>query len=103
MGCWLTGIACFVAWWLIASGLLFLTWNKVISAVYKVKTVKYWQVLLLVATICCFVAPRAWMNRCGSSHCHKQHCQHESGESKGDCPYSRSSGDKAGGSAEHKD
>jgi hypothetical protein len=74
-----------VAWWLISSGLLYHTWNKVVRAVAKVSSVKYWQALLFVATVVAFCAPKHFIEHRGFGHgCH--HCCH-GGEGKGDCPY----------------
>jgi hypothetical protein len=93
--CWLTALAFFLAWWLLASALLWLTWNRVIGGVAKVKQAKFWQALVLVATLCVFAVPRLYMmKQCGKghcrSHCSQSHCEHGPGEDgkKGDCPYS---------------
>jgi hypothetical protein len=100
-GCLLTSIGMFVVWWLAAAILLWQTWNKVIGAVTKVKPVKPWQTLLLVATIAVFCAPR-WMAHQGfGSHAdccqNSKHCEFEGrgGEGKGDCPYSHPQADSA--------
>ena len=44
-------------WWLLASLLLFYTWNKVVVALFGTKQVKIGQVLLLLATLCILVLP----------------------------------------------
>ena len=79
--CWGCSIIIGIVWWLISSGLLFLTWNKVIATFAKVKPAKYWQALLLVATIGSFCFPRYYLNRHASKclgggaicqRCHEQ-------------------------------
>ncbi|MEW6055549.1 MAG: hypothetical protein AB1540_02970 [Bdellovibrionota bacterium] len=87
-----------IAWWLVASGLLFLTWNKVVTAFTKLKPAKYWQALLLVATVCVLCAPRYYSKYrgCGSvgSCAQGKHCMHgksdccEGHAKKGECPHS---------------
>jgi len=67
-----------VGWILVSSGLLFLTWNKVIAGIAKVKTVKFWQALLFIVTIFVLCAPRYYMM--------KRHCGH-----KGECTYEKGS------------
>lgn len=94
--CWLTCAGIFVVWWLLASGLLFLTWNKVIGGLFKTKPAKYWHALLLIATICCLCLPRAYvkMSECHrKSPCCLKHCDRdgEKGD-KEDCPYSKNKG-----------
>lgn len=89
---------CFLAWLLISSGLLTLTWNKVVAAMMKVKAAKYWQALLLVITLCVFCAPRYYMHKgcCGHHHssCHKDKDCDGDGK-KEDCPYSKHHGQQA--------
>jgi hypothetical protein len=96
--CCYTSIALFVIWLGVASTLLWLTWNRVIGHLVKVKAVKLWQALLLIATISSFVLPCAYLNK----KCHEKSCRHsrclygdkkDSKESKedGDCPYSHRS------------
>ena len=94
--CWIP-LLCFVIWWFISSGLLLLTWNRVISTMTKVKTAKYWQALLLVATISVFCAPKALKHR----YCHQKNhcatcCNHDCGGDgkdgkKEDCAYGKHS------------
>ena len=77
--CALTCVGMFVGWLLIASAFLFLTWNRVISELFKMKDVKYWQALLFIATICALCAPRAYykMRHCGEHGiCKKSECAH---------------------------
>ena len=72
-------------WLLASSGLLFLTWNKVIAELTKLKKVKYWQALLVVATICMFCIPRYCMKYRAHGYqkdCHTKDCQPK------ECPYS---------------
>jgi hypothetical protein len=61
-GCWVTCILCAVGWWLIASGLLMLSWNIVVAAIANVKKVKYWHVLLIVLTLAVLCGP-LWCGR----------------------------------------
>ena len=56
---WLKVIICIV-WWLVASTLLFFTWNKVIVFLTGLKEVKLWQALLFVATIAVFCYPKKY-------------------------------------------
>jgi hypothetical protein len=58
----------YVGWWIIASILLFFTWNKVISFISSWKEVKFWQVLLFVATVSFFCSSKKHMG------CHKKSC-----------------------------
>lgn len=51
-------IVCSVTWWVVASLLLFLTWNKVVAVIANIKTVKFWHAMLVVATLAVFCAPR---------------------------------------------
>jgi hypothetical protein len=46
-----------LGWWLIASGLLLLSWNRVVTTFVTVKKVKYWQVLLVVLTLAVLFVP----------------------------------------------
>lgn len=98
-GCWVTCALLVVAWWLITSGLLWGTWNKVIKAFFNVKAAKYSQALLLVATLLAFAAPIvALKKKCGAGHgcgqsksCRNEH--HSVGnaggaqDDDGECPY----------------
>jgi hypothetical protein len=61
-GGWWKVLIC-VGWWLVASTLLFFTWNKVIVFLTGLKEVKLWQALLFVATIAILCYPRKY-NRC---------------------------------------
>jgi hypothetical protein len=103
-GCCIMSIVMFLVWWLVAAALLWMTWNRVIASLTKVKAVKYWQALLFIATMCALVAPRAYMMKkmacMRGHHCNQCHHCHE-GESKGDCPYSNHS-DHDSGSTNHK-
>lgn len=47
-----------LAWIFLGSYLLFLSWNKVICYLSKLAEIKYWQALLIVATICFLTLPR---------------------------------------------
>ncbi len=85
----LYGFSIGLTWFLISSALLFFTWNYVVTEFTKMKKAKYWQALLVVATICIFCMPRAYMrNRCY----HQNSCCHhmsKGGMSSGsECPYS---------------
>jgi hypothetical protein len=86
--CWWSYLIC-LAWLLVSSGLLMLTWNKVVAAMIKVKSAKYWQALLLVATLSVFCAPRYFMH-CGHAKGCSHSCSHKGGDcdsKKEDCPY----------------
>jgi hypothetical protein len=60
---WWKVLVC-VVWWLVASTLLFFTWNKVIVFLTELKAVKLWQALLFVATVAVLCYPRKY----GRSH-----------------------------------
>ena len=86
-----TGAYC-VGWWLVASALLWLTWNRVIGALFKTKAAQFWQAALLIATICVMCAPRYYMRHgnCGHGGGHGMmgHGMGMSGSSP--CPYEKS-------------
>lgn len=68
--------------WLFAcSGLIYYSWNKVITTMTRMKAVKYWQVLLVMVTICTLCLPCSMRkySRCyGKKSCPmSQHCDHE--------------------------
>jgi len=68
-------ISC-IAWLLLASLLLYFTWNNVIGSLFKVKKAQYWQALLLVTTILVFCAPRyIKRNSCYKSQASCHHSQ----------------------------
>jgi hypothetical protein len=91
----------FFGWWFLASGLIWMTWNRVIGAVVKVKPAKYWQALILVATLVVFAAPRFYLMKAGCAHragcgthcCQSKNCPHHSAEGgdshSKDCPFSK--------------
>ena len=58
------------AWGLGLSALLMFTWNKVICEQGNWKPVRYWQALLVVATVLAFIVPKYYMKRSahGKSH-----------------------------------
>src|SRR4051812_38870853 len=60
-GCILKSIGMFVIWWSVASALVWLSWNKVIGSLFKVKQAKFWQALLLLGTICLLCAPCSYL------------------------------------------
>jgi hypothetical protein len=72
LGCLTVCILCVIGWWLIASGLLLLSWNKVVAAVANVKKVKYWHVLLVVLTLAVLCCPLC----CGRNACRGKQWSH---------------------------
>lgn len=110
-GCWVTASLIVIAWWLIASALLWMTWNKIIVAMTKAKAAKYPQALLLLATISFVICLPKWYSKrhhgYGGRCCDHSDCRHEHGGMKGadnddddkDCPYAHSK-KTAGESAE---
>src|SRR6478752_5577524 len=98
-GCCLMSIGIYLLWLLITSGLLTLTWNRVVNTIIKVKAVKYWQALLFLLTVTALCLPCAMKSSCGwakKDHCAYSNCHHsgEAGDaSKGDCPYSNKNSD----------
>lgn len=83
--CWLSCILLCAGWLLVSSALLYYSWNKVVCALTSMKKVKYWQPLLVLATISVLCMP--CMQR-------KHGCCNAK---KGECPYEQ----KAGGEAKH--
>ena len=76
MGCAIHSLIT-VGWLLLASGLLWATWNRVFKTVFGAKSVKYWQVLLALVTVVVLALPAMHMHMrmkhdCGS----KQPCPH---------------------------
>ena len=82
-GCWTICILCAIGWWLIASALLFLSWNRVIAAIANVKQVKYWHVLLIVLTLVVLCAPLC----CGGAYCGDRWCDKADMDCYGDCDH----------------
>jgi len=75
-----------ILWGLVASGLLLLSWNKVVVPLSNVKAAKYWQALLIVVTLAvvCF-APKMMMKK-------SSHYGHWNKKCTGStCPYSKNS------------
>ncbi len=70
--------AFFVGWWLLSSALLFVSWNHVVATLTNVKKAKFWQALIVVATMAAFCAPKCghWgrSKSCSMSAGHK--CNH---------------------------
>jgi hypothetical protein len=66
-----------LVWLLVGSGLLFLTWNKVICSFAKLKQAKYWQALLLLTTICVLCVP------CHLRRHHHHHHHHADADNNG--------------------
>jgi hypothetical protein len=85
-GCWVLCLLSVVGWWLVASGLLFFTWNKVIAALTSAKQARFWQALLVVATLFVFCVPRYMAQRGHSKY--SASCQHSCCQKKGSCPHS---------------
>jgi hypothetical protein len=84
--CW-GKLLIFTGWWLIASALIFFSWNKVIAVLFKMKQAKYWQALLVIATLSIFCAPKYfgkghYGKRSGKGYHHSQ-CQKHSAS--GEC------------------
>jgi len=78
-GCAISCIAIMVGWLLVTSGLLFLTWNKVMVPQFKMKKGSFFQALLIVVTLAAFCLPskmnrrgKYWGKSCGDhSQCGK--------------------------------
>ena len=69
-------ILCLV-WFLVSSGLLYYTWNKVITYLFNAKSVKFWQALLIVLTLGFMASPKLMMHKpakWGKSHCQTKEC-----------------------------
>ncbi|MBI3533862.1 MAG: hypothetical protein HY072_00025 [Deltaproteobacteria bacterium] len=87
--CWGYCVLSCIAWWLIASALLYFTWNKVIAYIVSLKKVRFWQALLFVAMLCVFCAPRYYL---AHKTWHGQKCSDSSGKTP--CPYENSNNTK---------
>ncbi|MBI4925126.1 MAG: hypothetical protein HY843_04305 [Bdellovibrio sp.] len=85
--CWGYCFLSCIAWWLIASALLYFTWNKVIAYIVSLKKIQFWQALLFVAMLCVFCAPRYYFAH-KTWHGQKHHCSDSSGKTP--CPYENS-------------
>lgn len=70
-GCPIGMIISVIAWWLVASALLYFTWNHVVAALTSAKQAKFWHALLVVATLAAFCAPRMM---CKGKHGWKKGC-----------------------------
>jgi hypothetical protein len=91
-GCLISSILLGVAWVLASSGLLYLSWNKVLCGYTKLKPAKYGQALLLVVTICSFCAPRWYFHQRRMCQTNDRHC-HGAWSKKGECPYGQGQDD----------
>ncbi|MBL4818504.1 MAG: hypothetical protein JKY15_04635 [Deltaproteobacteria bacterium] len=56
-------------WWLIASALLFYTWNEAISKVTSARKIQFKHALLLVITMAVLCAPSYMRGFCGKGGC----------------------------------
>jgi hypothetical protein len=88
MGCCLTSIGIFLLWWFLASAFFLMTWNRVVAVVFKIKTIKLPDAILVLALFSLFSLPswyvKARMKPSGMSCCHGKFS-----EGKEDCPYMR--------------
>ena len=66
-----------LGWVLVASVLLYLSWNKVIVSVTNFKAAKLWHALLIVVTMLAFCAPKYMMHKGYRGH-HKGCAAHSS-------------------------
>jgi len=79
--CAVTMIAFALGWLLLASTLVWLSWNRVIAQLTKVKQLRFWQPMLVIATVAVLVGP--WCAMKGKRHCGDHHgC-----EKSENCPY----------------
>lgn len=69
---------CGLIWYVVASLLLFVTWNKVMTVVAKAKAVKWWHAFLFLGTVIVLCTP------CIKSRMHCGHCAVDGGKH---CPY----------------
>lgn len=71
--CWGMGLA----WLLLATAFVKLAWNHVVSQVWKLKTLRYWQVLLVLVAIIMLCLPRmAYKKHMGCCHSEGKTCDH---------------------------
>lgn len=84
-GCCLVSLGLFVIWWLLASSLLWFTWNRVVAELFKVKEAKWWQALVLIATVMVLAAPCCMMRNRSMRGC----CPIHDSMNKEDCPYAK--------------
>jgi len=71
-----------VAWFLVASGMVFLTWNRVVAELLSLKKAKFWQAVLVVGTCVVLCGPKTMMQRKHYGHgkcCGKASCPLERG------------------------
>lgn len=55
-------------WIFLTSSLTWLTWNRVVADLTRMKPVAYWQALLFVTTIFAFAAPKFALQARGKCH-----------------------------------
>ncbi len=60
------GVLWGLGWWVLASALVMITWNKVITVVTVAKNMKIWHALLVVATIAMLWGPMMCASKCSS-------------------------------------
>lgn len=63
MACW-NWVGYGLVWWLVASFLLFWSWNKVVSPILGTKEAKYWQAMIFVLTTLVLCWPHHQFDRC---------------------------------------
>ncbi len=66
---WLWSLGMALVWWLVASVLVYYTWNRVVTKVINVRPVGFWGAFLFVATLAVLCGP--------SKMHHKQWQMHE--------------------------
>ena len=109
--CWLTCLGIFLVWWLVAATLVWLTWNRVLVPLFKLKPAKLWQSFILIATIVVLMLPKCYLSSCKMrerGRCEFDRRHHSlppsleddepelegrpPGGPKGDCPYMKHDG-----------
>ncbi|MCC7441454.1 MAG: hypothetical protein IT285_07465 [Bdellovibrionales bacterium] len=70
----MTAIGVGTLWWVIASSLMYVAWNKVLVVMYKWPKAKWWYPFVVLATVVALSAPCMLAKRR-----HGRHCQYEGG------------------------
>lgn len=59
--CWVWALG----WLLLATAFVKLAWNHVVAQIWKLKTLRYWQVLLAIVAVVMLCVPRMAMKKHG--------------------------------------
>lgn len=62
-----------LAWWGVASALLYMTWNRVIVVLFKYPKAKWWHSFLVLATLAVLLLPCRTGGKCHGGKCPLEH------------------------------